>query len=128
MMIATIVDSVILLIQFLFAIIQTWIGLFIPTTRKNVSNKNVLITGSAQGIGKEMAMRFHRLGANLALIDINEVQLNQFVNELHQVNKSNKVIGYRCDLSEEQSINNVCEKIFQDFDHVDILISKFASR
>jgi NAD(P)-dependent dehydrogenase (short-subunit alcohol dehydrogenase family) len=39
-------------------------------------DKVVLITGAAMGIGRETALAFAREGANLALLDIDEVELN----------------------------------------------------
>ena len=39
---------------------------------KNLKNKNVLITGGARGIGKQIALEFAKQGANLSLIHISE--------------------------------------------------------
>ena len=50
------------------------------------AKKNVVLTGAAQGIGKEMAMLLAKEGANLALIDINEELLNQTHQELSTYN------------------------------------------
>lgn len=73
-MIAVFIEFLLLLLQFGLVLVQTLLGLFLPTKRKNVTGKNILITGSAQGIGKEMAILLHNLGANLALVDINQVR------------------------------------------------------
>lgn len=68
----TLIKVNVLLVQSLFRTI--W-----PEPRKDVSKKTILITGSAHGIGKEMAILFHKLRANLALVDVNEVSLAFFV-------------------------------------------------
>ncbi len=75
-MIAVIIETLLLLVQFTLVILQTIVGQFLPGKRKDVTNKVILITGSAQGIGKEMAIRLHRLGAHLALVDINGVSVS----------------------------------------------------
>lgn len=75
-MIAVIIETLLLLVQFTLVILQTIVSQFLPGKRKDVTNKVILITGSAQGIGKEMAIRLHRLGAHLALVDINGVSVS----------------------------------------------------
>ena len=72
-MISTLVEFIILLVRMLLVVVQTIFGLLLPDKRKDISGQVVLITGSAMGIGKEMVLRLHKLGANLALVDINEV-------------------------------------------------------
>ena len=41
---------------------------------KELAGKNILITGAAAGIGREMASAFAREGANLALLDVNALR------------------------------------------------------
>lgn len=48
-----------------------WLGLQ-PTVRDYKDNV-VLITGSANGLGREIALAFARAGASLALLDIDDV-------------------------------------------------------
>jgi len=45
--------------------------LYAILTRKNVAGLNVLITGGASGIGRQLALRFARGKATLILWDIN---------------------------------------------------------
>ena len=45
------------------------------------------------------------------------------MNEL-QKQKRGVVIGYECDLSQEQQIQQVAQQVLHDFGHVDILISE----
>ena len=39
--------------------------------KKNVYGKHIFITGAGSGLGRAMAMRFAKLGANLSLVDLN---------------------------------------------------------
>lgn len=95
-MISVFIEFLLLLLQFGLVLVQTLVGLVLPTKRKNVSGKNILITGSAQGIGKEMAILLHKLGANLALVDINQVRrrrssLVDFQNDLPAITLATEI-------------------------------------
>lgn len=48
----------------------------------NLSNKNAIVCGSTQGIGKAIALELAHLGATLTLIARNEEKLKQVINEL----------------------------------------------
>ena len=37
---------------------------------KNLKNKNVLITGGARGIGKQIAIEFAKQGANIIILSL----------------------------------------------------------
>lgn len=50
----------------------------------------------------------------------------QLATELQQ-KKKGKVLAYHCDLSKEQEITAVAQRVLSDFGRVDILISEFAS-
>jgi short-subunit dehydrogenase len=68
-----------------------------------VKGKNVLITGAASGIGKELSLLFARDGANLVLDDVpgKRALLDQWANELQ--NKFNvQVWPFHIDLAEEK--------------------------
>ena len=75
-----IIELLIALLGLIYSYFDAFVRLFLPSKRKDVTGKNILITGSAQGLGREMAIRFHALGANLALLDINEVSLQLILN------------------------------------------------
>ena len=45
-------------------------------------NKSVIITGSARGIGKAIALKFGGLGANLVIVDMNEEATKATAEEL----------------------------------------------
>ena len=88
---------------------------------KSLADKNVIITGAASGIGRQMAHLFAKEQSNLAIIDINEKALKETVYELlqHQV----KVHPYKCDLSLKEEIEETAERIKADFDQIDILVN-----
>lgn len=76
--------------------------------------KNIIITGAANGLGKSISKRFEK--ENLILIDNDEVNLKEIA----------EILGakyYVCDLSSDNEIEVMFEKILTDYDHIDCLIN-----
>ena len=78
----------------------------------NLKNKNALVCGSTQGIGKASAIELALLGANVTLVARNEDALKKTISEL--------------DSSKGQKHNYVCAD-FSDPDDLKIKIEKFVS-
>jgi len=81
------------------------------------SDKSILITGAASGLGRLMALEMGALDGNMILLDIDPDALEVVKNEL--VEKDISVTTYVCDLSSRQEIYDTASKISQ----VDILIN-----
>jgi len=52
----------------------------------NLSNKNIIVTGASSGIGKQCAITFSQLGANIILIARNKERLKATFNKLEKGN------------------------------------------
>ena len=65
-----------------------------------MSNRNVLITGAASGMGREIARLFAAEGAALALLDRDAVGVDAVASELG-------ALGYRCDVTDRDEVNRV---------------------
>ncbi|NTW50789.1 MAG: SDR family NAD(P)-dependent oxidoreductase, partial [Chlorobiales bacterium] len=83
--------------------------------------KNILITGSASGIGRLMAERFASEGAHVILWDVNTNALNTFRDEL--TSKGQKASAYTCNLTDRAAIYATAKTVLNEFGHVDILIN-----
>jgi len=88
---------------------------------KSVAGKNVIITGAASGIGRQMAHLFAKEQSNVAILDINATALQETANELARYPV--KVHAYRCDLSLKEQIDEAARKIKEDFEQIDILVN-----
>lgn len=69
---------------------------FIGQSRKAVAGEVVLITGSAHGLGRQMALEFGKLGATVVLWDINEVANVNTANLI--LADGGKAHAYTCDV------------------------------
>jgi 3-oxoacyl-[acyl-carrier protein] reductase len=77
-----------------------------------LAGKTIVITGSSKGIGRETALLFQSLGANLVL--------GSRSNKEHL---SENVLSLPLDVTNEQSVKNFYERAVQQFGIVDVLIN-----
>uniref|UniRef100_A0A8D0DUX9 Uncharacterized protein n=1 Tax=Salvator merianae TaxID=96440 RepID=A0A8D0DUX9_SALMN len=89
--------------------------------RKNVAGKIVLVTGSANGIGREIVLNFAPLGAILVLWDIDE-EGNKETAELAKKSGAQAVYTYRCDVSNREEVYAVAKQVQKEIGDVNILI------
>ena len=87
----------------------------------NIKNKVIVITGGGQGLGRAMAVELAQSGAKLALIDLNEEQLQTTVKLIEQLGSTAKY--YLANVTNEKEVEEIFEKINQDFDGFDGLIN-----
>jgi len=87
----------------------------------NFSNRVVLITGATRGIGKQLAVAFEKLDADLILTGTNPEQINELNKNMIKNNK--KSIRYFCvDFSKEESLKEFIHAL-QDYEKIDVCIN-----
>lgn len=85
--------------------------------------KTVVITGSARGLGYNMAACFRKYGYNVVISDLNEENLINAKEELDKI-KSNGEVSYKvCDVSKMNEIESLMEFSIKEFNNVDIWIN-----
>jgi NAD(P)-dependent dehydrogenase (short-subunit alcohol dehydrogenase family) len=75
----------------------------------SLKGKRALITGSAAGIGRAVALRFAEAGADLQLVDMDARRLSATKRELSRF--ESKTDTYRVDISKKQEIDALWEKL-----------------
>lgn len=84
-------------------------------------NKVVLITGASSGIGKESAIEFAKLGANVILVSRTKEKLEQVADELKKFNVT--ILVCQCDVSKKDQVKEMSKTVLEKFDSVDILVN-----
>ena len=84
-------------------------------------NKSVIVTGSARGIGKSIAVKFAELGAKVVISDMNEEATNATVAELKS--KGYTAIGVVANVTKEEDAAKLIDSCQKEFGSVDILIN-----
>ncbi len=84
-----------------------------------IKGKNVIITGGASGVGKELTKQMLKKGCNVAAIDISEENLEKLKEEL----ASKRLKTYVVDMGNIESIKKFRETYKKDYSDVDIIIN-----
>ncbi|MBM7703651.1 3-hydroxybutyrate dehydrogenase [Metabacillus iocasae] len=86
-----------------------------------VTNKVVLITGAAQGIGYQIGERFAENGAKVVLTDLNEAGVKTAAETL--VSKGYEAHGIKADVTSESDIENMISETVEKYGRLDVLIN-----
>lgn len=82
--------------------------------KKSFAGEIVLITGSAHGIGRQVALKLAPLGVTLVLWDIDD-EANKETSRLAQQNGASRVFVYHCDCSRREDVYEQADKVRSAF-------------
>ena len=85
---------------------------------KELANQVAIITGAATGLGLAIAKRLHAQGAHACLLDLNEAGLTEAARAVGENTSS-----FKLDITDEDEVNNVIERVGALHDRIDILIN-----
>ena len=89
---------------------------------KFLEGKTAIVTGAARGIGKEIALRFAKEGANIAFTDL-VIDENGKKTEEEIAALGVKVKGYASNAADFSQTEEVVKEIHKDFGSIDILVN-----
>jgi NAD(P)-dependent dehydrogenase (short-subunit alcohol dehydrogenase family) len=84
------------------------------------SNKSVIITGAAGGIGSAMSRRFLAEGAKVCAVELKTEALDKLVIEL---GSPAELMIVETDISSEESCKNLSEQVKKNWGAVDVLVN-----
>lgn len=86
-----------------------------------LKNKNAIITGGAQGIGKSIAAGMAKEGANVAIADINIEMADAAAQEIKE--QGIKSLAIKLDVSKKNEVVSAFETFIKEFGRLDILVN-----
>lgn len=87
----------------------------------NLRNKVVVITGGARGIGKSMAEEFANEGSIVAVCDIQQEQLDSFLQEMKD--GGHTAYGERVDVTDNDAMKGFAARVVERFSRIDIWVN-----
>lgn len=92
-----------------------------------LQGKNAIVTGATGILGRRFCAGLAEFGANVAVVDLNQMQAQEYACELMDLYKI-KALGIGCDVSNPDDVKNMIEKAVKAFGEVHILHNNAASK
>jgi 3-oxoacyl-[acyl-carrier protein] reductase len=89
-----------------------------------LKDKVAIVTGAAQGIGREYSLRFAQEGAAVGVADLRYEQTKMVEQEI--IDRGAKALAMRVDVTSEEQLNAMAKQVFERFGRIDILVNNAA--
>ena len=87
----------------------------------SLSNRVAVVTGSGQGIGREIALMLAEQGASVVISDINSAAAKEVAAEIEA--KNSKSIAITANVTAVNEVTKLVEQTLSSFGHIDILVN-----
>jgi citronellol/citronellal dehydrogenase len=100
--------------------------------RKPLEGRVAVITGSSRGIGRALALRLSREGANVVVTGKSEQSTEKLPGSIHTVAQEIEALGRRAlpvrmDVRKEKDVEKMVERTIETFGRLDILVNNASA-
>lgn len=85
------------------------------------TNKVVIVTGGGSGIGASTALLFSKKGADVVIVDINEIGLNNVAEQISEVGKKPLIV--KADVGKDEDAKQIIQRTVEKYGKIDVLIN-----
>jgi len=86
-----------------------------------MTKKITLISGASRGIGRAVAIRLAHEGHFVIVLARNAEEIGELEHEIDE--SGGKALGFVCDISNEQQVNETVAEVIRDFNRIDCLVN-----
>ncbi|MHC4223538.1 MAG: 3-oxoacyl-[acyl-carrier-protein] reductase [Planctomycetota bacterium] len=90
-------------------------------SEKSLEGQVAIVTGSARGIGRSIAMALAERGADVVISDIDEEQTKKTSEEINALGR--RSLGIACDVSQRDQVFGLVEKAVAELGQLDIFVN-----
>jgi 3-oxoacyl-[acyl-carrier protein] reductase len=83
-----------------------------------LQGRTAVVTGSARGIGLQIATVFAREGANVVMSDVDEAEVKAAAERLDA-----PAVGVRCDVTAEEDVSQLVERARSEFGSLEVMVN-----
>lgn len=87
----------------------------------NISGRKALVTGSARGIGKVLALTLAEAGCDISLVGLHIESVEEVAVEINQMGV--KALAYRADVSKKDEVDRAFSETAKEFGRLDICVN-----
>ena len=91
-------------------------------TSKVYEGKVVLVTGGCAGIGRALVLRFAQAGARIAILDVQQAELDSLLQLLHEQHRV-EAFGLCCDVADAAAVQTAVAQVLAHFGGIDVLVN-----
>lgn len=88
-----------------------------------LKDKVAIITGGTRGIGFAIAKKFLDNNAKVVILGSKEETVTKALNEFKELNENYEVTGYHPNLTNEESVKEMFDKVKEQYGKIDILVN-----
>lgn len=87
----------------------------------SINGKVALVTGAGQGIGRAIALRLARDGADIALVDLNDDKIKQVAEEIAALGR--RAVTIKADISQREAVFAAVDQAEKELGGFDVMVN-----
>ncbi|XP_035907423.1 17-beta-hydroxysteroid dehydrogenase 13-like [Anopheles stephensi] len=118
---SVVLDVVTFFVLLVPIIVQFFVGLTRKASRKNISGWTALVTGGANGLGRDICLQLAETGCHIAVVDLDDVNGAQTVADIRKLGV--KAQFFKADVSSFEAVASLKREVSSKLGPIDILVN-----